>query len=201
MMPQLYVFAGPNGAGKSTFSGLMLGPGIPVFDGDKEFAKLKKTFNSTDSGTLYDAVNGPIFDDWKQLQLSTKADCAFETNFRSAAVMNTIRQFADNGYETNMYFFGLDSIGAAIERVRLRVAEGGHDVSLENIQANYEEGLKNLQAYFSDFDRVNLLQNFAGINEPALFTPLMQINKGQIVEQAAGLPDWAARFSATPFQH
>ena len=115
--------------------------------------------------------------------------------------MNTIRQFADNGYETNMYFFGLDSIGAAIERVRLRVAEGGHDVSLENIQANYEEGLKNLQAYFSDFDRVNLLQNFAGINEPALFTPLMQINKGQIVEQAAGLPDWAARFSATPFQH
>jgi predicted ABC-type ATPase len=201
MIPQLYVFAGPNGAGKSSFSGWLLGPGIPVFDGDKEFAKLKTTFNSTDSGTLYDAVNGHIFDNWKQLQLSTKADCAFETNFRSADVMNTIRQFANNAYETNLYFFGLDSIQAAIERVRLRVAEGGHDVSLENIKANYDEGLKNLRAYFSDFDRVNLLQNFAGINEPALFTPLMQIEKGQIVEQAANLPDWAVRFSATVFRH
>jgi len=36
MIPQLYVFVGPNGAGKSSFSGLMLGPDIPVFDGDKE---------------------------------------------------------------------------------------------------------------------------------------------------------------------
>ncbi|MDR3696365.1 hypothetical protein [Mucilaginibacter sp.] len=201
MIPQLYVFAGPNGAGKSSFSEWLLGPGIPVFDGDEEFAKLRKTFNSTDSGTLYDAVNGHIFDDWKQLQLKTKADCAFETNFRSVEVMNTIRQFANYSYETNLYFFGLDSIQAAIERVRLRVAEGGHDVSLENIKANYDEGLKNLQAYFSDFDRVNLLQNFAGINEPALFTPLIKIATGQIVEQATNLPDWAERFSATAFRH
>jgi predicted ABC-type ATPase len=201
MIPQLYVFAGPNGAGKSSFSGFLLGPGIPIFDGDKEFAKLKQRFNGTDSSNLYDAVNGPVFDHWKQLQLSTKADCAFETNFRSAAVMNTIRQFADNGYETNMYFFGLESIQAASERVRLRVAEGGHDVSLENIKANYDEGLKNLQAYFGDFDRVYLFQNFAGINEPALLTPLMHINKGQIVERATNLPDWVARFLAIAFQY
>jgi predicted ABC-type ATPase len=130
MIPQLYVFAGPNGAGKSSFSRLMLGPDIPVFDGDKEFAKLKKKFDSTDSGTLYDAVNGYIFNEWKQLQLGTKADCAFETNFRSVGVMNTVRQFVKNDYETNIYFFGLDSIEAAIERVRLRVAEGGRTFSV-----------------------------------------------------------------------
>jgi len=46
MIPQLYVFAGPNGAGKSSFSSLMLGPEVPIFDGDMEFAKLKKTFKS-----------------------------------------------------------------------------------------------------------------------------------------------------------
>jgi hypothetical protein len=34
-----------------------------------------------------------------------------------------------------------------------------------------------------------------------LFTPLMQIEKGQIVERATDLPDWAARFSATAFRH
>jgi predicted ABC-type ATPase len=91
MTPQLYVFAGPNGAGKSTFSQLMLGPDIPVFDGDKEFAKLKLIFDSTDSGTLYDAVNGHIFEDWKTAQLSRKTDCAFETNFRSSSVMGSCK--------------------------------------------------------------------------------------------------------------
>lgn len=88
MSPQLDVFAGPNGAGKSTFSQIRLGPDIPVLDGDKEFALLKSKFDSTDSGTLYDAVNGHIFENWKNLQL--------------------------------------DLLESSIERVRLRVAEGGH---------------------------------------------------------------------------
>lgn len=43
--PQLYVFAGPNGAGKSSVSSTLMGVGTPIFDGDKEFIKLKKTFD------------------------------------------------------------------------------------------------------------------------------------------------------------
>lgn len=201
MTPQLYVFAGPNGAGKSSFSGQLLGPDIPVFDGDKEFAKLKIVFDATDSGTLYDAVNGHIFDDWKSLQISRKADCAFETNFRSADVMASVEFFKRNGYETSLYFFGLDSLQSSIERVRLRVAEGGHQVSLENITTNYEEGLKNLILFFNHFDRVYLIQNFAEIDEPALFTPLMNIENGLLIEQADLLPDWAASFALKAFHN
>jgi hypothetical protein len=32
--------------------------GTPIFDGDKEFLQLKKVFDQTDIGALYDAVNG-----------------------------------------------------------------------------------------------------------------------------------------------
>ncbi|MFI5163321.1 MAG: hypothetical protein ACHQHN_18725 [Sphingobacteriales bacterium] len=59
--PQLYVFAGPNGAGKSSVSATFMEEDAPVFDGDKEFLQLKKTFGETDSGTLYDAVNGHFY--------------------------------------------------------------------------------------------------------------------------------------------
>jgi predicted ABC-type ATPase len=118
--PQLYVFAGPNGAGKSTLSASMLLPGTPIFDGDKEFALLKKEFPSTDSGDLYDAVNGHIFSDWKDKAKSQSMDCAFETNFRSSDVMNSISEFKKSGYQTRLIFFGLDGLEASIERVKLR---------------------------------------------------------------------------------
>lgn len=194
MKPQLYVFAGPNGAGKSSFSASMVIEGTPIFDGDKEFARLKKNFYATDSGTLYDAVNGHIFEDWKKLQLSVRRDCAFETNFRSRGVMDSVSLFSKDGYETRLFFFGLDTIEAAIERVKLRVAGGGHDVSLENIHANYVEGLKNLHRYFKDFDSVHLLQNFEKPGAKLKITPLMKLEKGLLIERAAQLPDWAAAF-------
>jgi predicted ABC-type ATPase len=172
----------------------MLGPDIPVFDGDKEFAKLKIIFDSTDSGTLYDAVNGHIFEDWKTVQLNQNADCAFETNFRSSSVMDSVHQFKSHGYETNLHFFGLDVLQSSIKRVQLRVAEGGHNVSLENINANFEEGLKHLSLFSKDFDRVNLVQNFAEPNQPALFTPLLQMENDKVIDQAAEQPDWVKQF-------
>lgn len=202
MIPQLYVFAGPNGAGKSTFSPQILAEGTPIFDGDKEFAKLKSLFDATDSGTLYDAVNGHIFDDWKNKQLEDKTDCAFETNFRSEQTMESVTLFRQAGYECHLYFFGLDSIEAAIERVKHRVTNGGHAVNLENIQANYSQGLENLTKFFSDFDTVTLLQNFAKTGEAALITPLMSIEKGRVLEIAAKLPDWVKAFKEQAYlQH
>jgi predicted ABC-type ATPase len=146
--PKLFVFAGPNGAGKSTLSATMLPSGTPVFDGDKELALLRQQFPGIDSGNLYDAVNGHIFSSWKERVQQKRIDCAFETNFRSADVMNTVREFKDKGYEPQLIYFGLDSLDASIERVKARVAMGGHDVTLDNITTNYKEGLNNLEKYF-----------------------------------------------------
>ncbi|MES2060306.1 MAG: zeta toxin family protein [Bacteroidota bacterium] len=189
--PQLYVFAGPNGAGKSTLSASMLLPGTPIFDGDKEFALLKKEFPSTDSGNLYEAVNGHIFSDWKNKAMEQSLDCAFETNFRSSEVMNSVTEFKKSGYQARLIFFGLDSLEASIERVKLRVANGGHQVSLDNIKANYEMGLKNLTKYYQDFDSVHLVKSFASNELDRKLTSYLTIEAGQIEERAELIPDWA----------
>lgn len=189
--PQLYVFAGPNGAGKSTLSASMLLPGTPIFDGDKEFALLKKEFPSTDSGDLYDAVNGHVFSDWKNKAKTQSTDCAFETNFRSSDVMNSVAEFIKSGYQTRLIFFGLDSLEASIERVKLRVANGGHQVSLDNIKANYEMGLRNLTKYYQDFDSVHIVKSFASNELDKKLTSYLTIESGTIKEQAELIPNWA----------
>lgn len=189
--PQLYVFAGPNGAGKSTLSASMLLPGTPIFDGDKEFALLKKEFPSTDSGDLYDAVNGHVFSNWKNKEKTQSNDCAFETNFRSSDVMNSVAEFIKSGYQTRLIFFGLDSLEASIERVKLWVANGGHQVSLDNIKANYEMGLKNLTKYYQEFDSVHIVKSFASNDLDKKLTSYLTIESGTIKEQAELIPNWA----------
>lgn len=190
--PKLFVFAGPNGAGKSALSAAMLPPGTPVFDGDKEIALLRQRFPGLDSGNLYEAVNGHIFSEWKDQIQARSMDCAFETNFRSADVMNSVNEFKNKGYEARLVYFGLDSLEASVERVKVRVAMGGHDVTLDNITANYNEGFKNLQNHFRDFDQVLLVKSFATDGQLTMkFHSYLKIEKGQIKEQAEQMPDWA----------
>ena len=47
-------------------------------------------------------------------------------------------------YQTTLVFFWLDTIHLAIERVRTRVKEGGHDIPVNVIKRRYYSGLKNL---------------------------------------------------------
>jgi predicted ABC-type ATPase len=193
--PQLYVFAGPNGAGKSTLSATMVPPGTPIFDGDKELTLLRQQFPGLNSGDLYDAVNGHIYDDWKNRTIQSGSDCAFETNFRLPDVMQSVDQFKNSGYEVRLIFFGLDSIEASIDRVAMRVTNGGHDVSPDNIRENYDQGLKNLGIYYGGFDSVHLYHNYENPQQIIQSVPLMTIEAGQIKEQALNLPTWTKAFS------
>ena len=185
--PQLFVFAGPNGAGKSTLSEAFVSPGTFVFDGDKEIMLLKQKFPETDSSNIFDAVNGHIFESLKEKAISVKSDFGFETNFRAKEVINSVDQFKQAGYQTRLIFIGLDSLEASIDRVNLRVKNGGHFVDIANITANYSKGMENLVKYYKDFDSVLLLDTHSSFK----LTPLLEIAKGYITQQAERLPDWA----------
>ena len=127
IFPQLYVFAGPNGAGKSTLSASMVSPNTAVFDGDIIFQNLKKTYADLDDSLLWANVNEVVFAKWKETSISSGTDAAFETNFRSKEIMSTVELFTAAGFETRLFFMGLDSVEASIDRVKLRVAKGGHN--------------------------------------------------------------------------
>ena len=99
IIPQLYV-AGPNGAGKSTLSASMVSPKTAVFDGDVIFQNLKKTYADLDESLLWANVNDVAFANWKVTSLSSIADSAFETNFRSKEIMRTVELFATAGFDS-----------------------------------------------------------------------------------------------------
>ncbi|RFZ91911.1 hypothetical protein D0C36_10705 [Mucilaginibacter conchicola] len=194
---QLYVFAGPNGAGKSQLSASMLPPGTPVFDGDKKFAELKAIFYDLDEARLWTSITDIHFPDWKEEMLKVKTDVAFETNFRDPGVMASVKQFTDAGFESRLIFMGLDSVEASIARVALRVAKGGHDVSVEYININFEKSLTHLYQFYSDFTSVHIYQNLRSAEDSINMVPLMTIRRGKITEIASELPVWVNNFKNT----
>ena len=71
--------------------------------------------------------------------------------------INWLYEFKQSGFRIEIYFFCLDTLEKAKERVMIRTKNEGHFVSDEIIEIKWKEGYKNINMYFALFDRVVLL--------------------------------------------
>ena len=141
-MPNLYIIAGCNGAGKTTASFTVLPEMLNCdeFINADEIARGLSPLNpekaSIDAGRLM----------LKRIDklISYKKDFAFETTLATRSYRKTISRAIKEGYQVTMVFFWLDSVELAIERVRTRVLEGGHNIPEKVIRRRYYSGIKNL---------------------------------------------------------
>ena len=141
-MPNLYIIAGCNGAGKTTASFTVLPKMLNCdeFINADEIARGLSPLNpekaSIDAGRLM----------LKRIDklISYKKDFAFETTLATRSYRKTISRAIRKGYQVTLVFFWLDSEELAIERVRTRVLEGGHNIPEKVIRRRYYSGLKNL---------------------------------------------------------
>jgi predicted ABC-type ATPase len=76
--------------------------------------------------------------------LSENENFAFETTLATKSYKNKITQAKEKGYRVTLLFFWLQNIDLAIERVKTRVIEGGHNIETEIIKRRYVNGIKNL---------------------------------------------------------
>lgn len=145
-MPNLYIISGCNGAGKTTASYNIL-PEIlncKEFVNADEIAKGLSPFQPEKVSLEAGRIMLERIDDL----LRTKADFAFETTLSTRSYVNTIKRAKENGYEVTLLYFWLNSQELAIERVKERVREGGHNIPEQVIRRRYNKGIKNLTNLF-----------------------------------------------------
>lgn len=141
-MPNLYIISGCNGAGKTTASYTVLPEMLNCDDfvNADEIAKGLSPLNpekaAIDAGRL-------MLTRIKKL-INKQMDFAFETTLATRSYTKTIEIARENGYRITLLFFWLDSVDLAIERVRTRVMEGGHNIPKDVIERRYYAGLRNL---------------------------------------------------------
>ena len=64
--------------------------------------------------------------------------------------MHTIELAKSKGYYTTIIFFYLESVDLALDRVAIRVAEGGHHIQKEVVLRRYYLGIQNLFNLYAD---------------------------------------------------
>lgn len=178
-MKKLYVLAGCNGAGKTTVAYFIL-PEIlqcKEFVNADEIAKGLSPFQPQKA--LYAA--GKILLKRIHDLIEVGSDFAIETTLSAISYRKIIEQAQANGYYVNLIFFWLSSVELAKERVRLRVSEGGHNVSDAVVERRYHKGLDNFFEVFLPLcDNVMLFDNSAAT--PKLVLSKTKGNAPEIIE-------------------
>ena len=151
-MPNLYIISGCNGAGKTTASFTIL-PEIldcKEFVNADEIAKGLSPFQP--ENVSFQA--GRIMLERIEELINSSVDFAFETTLTTLSYLNTIKLAKEKGYSVTLLFFWLNEVNLAIERVKIRVSEGGHNIPEETIKRRYFRGIYNLSnkfIYLCDF--------------------------------------------------
>jgi predicted ABC-type ATPase len=141
-MPNLYIIAGCNGAGKTTASFTVLPEMLDCdeFINADEIARGISPLNPEKA-----SIEAGRFMLTKiEKLIANKKDFAFETTLATKSYVNTIKRAKQKGYQIVLVYFWLDSVSLAIERVRIRVHDGGHNIPEPVIIRRYFSGLSNL---------------------------------------------------------
>lgn len=141
-MPKLFIICGCNGAGKTTASYTILPEMLNFgeFVNADEIAKKLDPFKPEDAALRASRLMIERIDEL----LSKKADLAIETTLATRTLVKIIKEAKELGYTITLIYFWLNMPELAIERVRLRVASGGHNVPEETIHRRYSQGISNL---------------------------------------------------------
>ena len=141
-MKRLYIISGCNGAGKTTASYTILPEMLNCneFVNADEIAKGLSPFNPN---KLAIKAGRLMLTRINEL-LESGIDFAFETTLSTRSYVNTIKKAQKKGYFVTMLYFWLDSPDLAVERVKIRVKEGGHDIPEQTIRRRYDLGISNL---------------------------------------------------------
>lgn len=144
--PNLYIIAGPNGAGKTTFAHTFLphyveclafvnadliAGGLSPFDPEKA---------AIQAGRLM----------LEQIHSfgRRRLDFGFETTLSGKTYVKLLKDMKKTGYHIHLYFLWISDVKLALERIALRVRNGGHDIPEDIVHRRFDRSLPNFFRFY-----------------------------------------------------
>ena len=144
--PRALIIAGPNGAGKTTFAReFLVSEGVcPVFlNADLIAAGLAPLHPDSAASKAMRLMASELRECVAQRQ-----DFSVETTLAGRTYLSLIPVWQSAGYHVKLIFLRLDDVELAIQRVRLRVILGGHDIPVDTIRRRFVRGWENFQKLY-----------------------------------------------------
>ena len=143
---KIVIIAGPNGAGKTTFAREFLPneAGCPLFVNADLIAEGLSPFSPEQAAFRA----GRLLIEEISRHVIHGESFAFETTLSGRTYAKMIPDWQRLGYKVKLVFLYLPDVEIAIERVRYRVQQGGHNVPERIIRRRYEKGWNNFHKIY-----------------------------------------------------
>ena len=143
---KIIIIAGPNGAGKTTFA-LEYLPNeadCPVFVNADLIASGLSPFRPATAAIRA----GRLMLEEINAHARAGRSFAFETTLAGRGYVKKIEQWRADGYNVKVIFLSLSTPEEAINRVALRVQQGGHHIPEQVIRRRFDSGLRNFKTIY-----------------------------------------------------
>ncbi len=141
MTPTLCLIGGCNGAGKTTLAKELLPRlGLMRFLNADEIARGLSPLDPT----LCAFKAGRLVIEEAKAMIAAGASFALESTLSGKTYVAMLREAKARGFRVVLHYVMIGSAQQAVERVRLRVSLGGHDVPQEDIVRRYDRSLRHL---------------------------------------------------------
>jgi len=159
-MKRMYILAGANGSGKSTVSKVLLpSEGIVYVNPDD----IAKELNPQDPPAAKVDAGRETLRRIDELLLKGES-FAIESTLSGLGYVGIIKHAKELGYEVTIAYVYVDSPEFCLERIRIRVQNGGHDIPAEDVIRRYGRSKENfVNVYAPLVDHWMLYYN--GVND------------------------------------
>jgi predicted ABC-type ATPase len=194
---QIHVLAGVNGAGKSSIVGAMIRDKGGEYYNPDEAAREIMAINPRLGQTEANAAAWEQGRKLLQRAINQSLDFTFETTLGGNTIPRLLAEAAKRGIEVHVFYIGLDSAEAHIERVRQRVRAGGHDIPEADIRRRYRHSLINLVQLLPALKELRVYDNSATADPATGKAPkpvlVLHMEDGRIVgpPDLTATPAWA----------
>ncbi|HEY9041688.1 MAG TPA: zeta toxin family protein [Rheinheimera sp.] len=182
--PILYLIAGPNGAGKSTLYQQVLKPKVqaPFINADL----IQKTELSDQSmAGAYAAAK--LAAQRRAEYLTLQHSFVTESTFSHPSKLDLLQQARATGFIVMVFHVGVAAADLSVQRVALRVTEGGHDVPEDKIRDRFARNKALIRQAVLQADLGLVYDNSLLNRKPVL---LFSFQRGQLSQRVASTP-WA----------
>lgn len=194
---QIRVLAGVNGAGKSSIVGAMIrDKGGEYYNPDEAARQIM----GANPGLAQTDANAAAWEQGRKLlerAIDQGLDFTFETTLGGNTMPALLAGAAKRGIELHIFYVGLGSADAHIERVRQRVRTGGHDIPEVDIRRRYRHSLINLVKLLPALTALRAYDNSVAADPATGHAPrpvlVLHMERGRIVgpSDLTSTPAWA----------
>lgn len=206
--PRIHVLAGVDGAGKSSIGGATLRAfGADYYNPD-EAARVLIAASPTLGAAQATALVWQQGRRMLERAIAQRLDFAFETTLGGATIARLLGEAIAAQIEVHIWYVGLADVESHVERVRARVARGGHDIPEAVIERRFDHSRLNLIHLLPGLASLRVYDNSVEADPAQGVAPqpslVLQMTRGRIVAPAdlSRTPGWAKPIvAAAPVVH